>query len=381
MSVRRLIVEVDVEGLNVAEFCRQHGVSRWFFYDLRRRYLIEGDTVLDPGSRAPRTVANRTPGWVEDLIIDERKRLEGNGLDAGAATIAFHLKARLGAETPSEATVWRVLSRRGFITPDPSKAPKHSYRSFEAERANERWQIDDTPWQLADGTGVKIINLVDDCTRVLTSSRAAVTCDTESAFEAFCEGASRWGWPARFLSDNAGEFRNGLADAVRALGVESGHSRPYHPQTCGKVERFHQTLKKWLSVQPAPGSLRELQVLLDQFATIYNHHRPHRSLKRRIPAEVFATTPKAGPTDRALDTPTHIHRVKVNNGTLSAGQRYTISVGAAHTGNTATVIITGLNCHVFINGQLIRKLTLDPSRKLQPIYPQRGHPKIQDDQL
>jgi transposase InsO family protein len=376
MSVRRLIVEVDLADLNVAEFCRQHGVSRWFFYDLRRRYASEGETVLELGSRAPHRAANRTPDWVEDAIVQERKRLEEGGLDAGPATIRFHLRGRLGSDVPvpSEATIWRVLTRRGFVSPQPGKAPKHAHRSFATERANQRWQVDSTPWRLADGTAVEIIDLEDDCTRVLIRSKAVRTCNTETVFEAFCEGAETWGWPGEFLSDNATEFRHGLAEAVGALGIGASHSRPYHPQTCGKVERLHQTVKKWLAVQPRAQSLIELQDQLDQFTSIYNHSRPHRSLGRRIPAQVFATTPKNGPANKPIGQPTSIHHNKVSGGVCSIGRRYTISVGAIHNGQPATIITTGLACHVFIAGRIIRQLTLNPLRRSQPLYNRRGNP-------
>lgn len=376
MSVRRTIVEVDLQGLNVAEFCRQHGVSTWLFYQLRRRVRQEGEAGLEPRPPLAKLITNRTPGWVEDVIVDLRKQLTEFGLDAGAATIRFHLPARLGEEVavPSEATIWRVLSRRGFVAPQPNKAPKHSHRSFNAERANQCWQIDDTDWTLADGTEVRIINIVDDCTRVVVASKAVLSCNNGSALEAFVDGAQQWGWPARFLSDNAGAFRHGLTEALRPLGIAAGHSRPYHPQTCGKVERFHQTLKKFLAAQTRAATLTELQTQLDRFLTIYNHTRPQRSLGRRIPAQVFAATPKAGPADRPLGAPTTIHHIKVHGGTCSIGQRLMISVGAAHNGATATIIITGTNCHVFINGKLVRQLTLNPTRRIQPIYNRRGNP-------
>lgn len=384
MSVRRLIVSVEMEGLNVSEFCRQHGISRWLFYDLRRRFAAEGDVALELRSRAPKTVWNRIPAETEEAIITERKRLEAAGLDAGPASIAFFLPAVLdpGLEVPSEATIWRVLTRRGFIVPQPDKAPKHAHRSFTAERANECWQIDDTSWQLADGTEVKIINIIDDCSRVLIRSKAEHRCTTETALRAFVDGAEQWGWPARFLSDNAKAFRFGLAEAAALLGIAAGHSRPYHPQTCGKVERFHQTLKKWLVAQPAAATIKQLQALLDQFAHIYNHTRPHRSLQRRIPAQVHTATPKAGPADRPLNQPTDIRHLKVrSNGVICISRRYDISLGAAYIGHTVTVIITGLNCHVFDQGILIRQLTLNPNRRNQPIYNRPGHPTTIPKQL
>jgi len=376
MSVRRLIVEVDVEGLNVTEFCVQHGVSTWLFYQLRKRYAAEGDAALKPRSRAAKTVANRTPDWVEDIVVELRKELVDAGLDAGAATIWSHLRGRLPADTsvPSESTIWRILTRRGFITPEPNKAPKHAYRSFAAERANECWQLDDIGWVLADSTEVKIITLLDDCTRLCPGLTAAPSANGVAAFEAFTAAADRWGWPQRFLSDNAKAYRETLAAAVGALGVDHRHGRPYHPQTQGKIERFHQTLQKWLHAQPAAATLTELQTQLDVFCDIYNTQRPHRAIGRNTPADVYTTTPKAGPADRPLGTPTSIHRVAIHNGVCYINKQYSISLGATYTNQTATIVITGLACHAFIAGKLVRHLQLDPTRRYQPLYDQPGRP-------
>jgi transposase InsO family protein len=186
MSLRQLIVDIDTEGLNVREFCAQHGISTWLFYELRRRASLEGrQAALQPRSRAPRRVANRTSPATEDAIVTTRKDLLDAGLDAGPGSVAHHLQARGVSPVPSEATIWRVLRRRGFITPDPSKAPKRPQRRFVAERANELWQADDTHWPLADGTTVCVINIIDDCTRTLMASRAAPTATAAAIFAAF----------------------------------------------------------------------------------------------------------------------------------------------------------------------------------------------------
>jgi transposase InsO family protein len=376
VSVRRLVVEVDPASLNVTAFCRQHGISTWFFWDLRRRHAVLGDVVLEPASRAPHTVANRIAAAMEDEIVAMRKHLGELGLDNGAATIGFHLRRRHGEEAvPSESGIWRVLKRRGFIDDDPSKAPKHAGRSFEAERANECWQIDDTAWELADGTPVKIIDILDDRSRLAVGSLAVLSCTAEAAFTAFSAAAARWGWPARFLSDNAQAFCQALAQALRELGIAAGHSRPYHPQTCGKVERFHQTLKRYLAAQELAATVEQLQAQLDAFVELYNHHRPHRSLGRRFPAQVWTETPKAGPASHRLGTPTSIyHGTVAANGAVDAGRRYTISVGAAHRGRRVVTVITGLHAHVFADGALIRALTLKPAVRRQPIYDRPGHP-------
>lgn len=371
MSIRRLIVEVSTEGLNVRGFCAEHRVSTWFFYDLRRRYALEGEGVIDLGSRAPHVVANKTQAAVEDAIVVKRKELADAGLDAGPESIRFHLRALPGVPSPS--TIYRILKARGFVTPAPAKAPKGSGRRFTAERANECWGLDDTPWELADGTEVKILNVIDDHSRLLVVSTALPTCTGAATLTALAQAATILGWPTRFLSDNAKAFRHVLADALRPIGVAAGHSRPYHPQTNGKVERFHQTLKRWLRRQPAAANLVELQHQLDLFRILYNHQRPHRAIGRRFPADVWIDAPKAGPADRPLGTPSTTHHSTVANGTCRAG-RYSISVGAAHNARTALTVITGLACHVFIDGRLLRAFTLDPSRRVQPLHPGPGRP-------
>jgi transposase InsO family protein len=374
MTLRRTIVDVDVDGLNVTAFCAQHGVSTWFFWDLRRRYASEGEVVLEPKSRAPRRVANKTPVAIEDLIVAKRKELDDAGLDAGPGSIRWHLSDLEGL--PSEATVWRILTARGFIHANPAKAPRSSMRRFTAERANECWQLDDTTWQLADGTEVKIFNVVDDHSRLLIASVAMPTCTGAASLGALGEAAVVLGWPERILSDNAKAFRGVLTDALGELGVAARHSRPHHPQTNGKVERFHQTLKKWLDRQPRARSLEELQAQLDTFRYIYNHQRPHRSIGRRVPAQAWVDAPKSGPADRPLSTPTTVAKSKVRAGQVYAGS-YTITVGAAHNGRPALTVITGNHAHVFVNGRLVRELTIDPTRQHQTLYQRRGRPRRQ----
>lgn len=194
-------------------------------------------------------------------MVKKRKELDDQGLDAGAATIWSHLSNGLlaGTAVPSEATIWRILTHRGFIIPEPKKAPKHAHRTFAAERANECWQLDDIKWELLDGPEVKIITLIDDCTRLCPGLKAVISANGEAAFDTFSTAAERHGWPQRFLSDNAKAYKISLAAAVGVLGVDHRHGRPNHPQTQGKVERFHQTLQKWLKAQPRAASLEELQ--------------------------------------------------------------------------------------------------------------------------
>jgi transposase InsO family protein len=372
MSLRRLIVQVDVRELNVVRFCAQHGISTWFFYELRRRHG-RGESI-EPRSRAPKRVANRTSRAIEDVIVARRKDLDSAGLDAGAATIRWHLCEAGLERVPSESTIWRILVARGFIVAEPAKAPRRSRVRFVARWANECWQLDDTSWELADGTAVKIFNVVDDHSRLAVASVALETVTGAGALSAVAAGAMILGWPARFLSDNAAAFRHVLAGALAAIGVDAGHSRPYHPQTNGKVERFHQTQKRWLARQPPAANLAELQAHLDLFRLVYNHHRPHRGIGRQRPADVWAAAPKTGPADRPLGIPSRIYTGIVNGGKLRLGHTWRITIGAAFNDQRALAIVTGTACHIFVNGRLARELTLNPTRVDQPLHNRPGRP-------
>jgi len=378
MSVRLAIIEADPGSMNVTRFCADHGVSTWFFYDLRRRYALEGPSALELKSRAPRRPGNRTSPVVEDRIVRARKELADDGLDAGPASI----KDLLGEQVPSEATIWRVLHRRGLVVPEPAKAPKWTGRRFEAERANECWQIDATHWPLADDTEVEIINVIDDRSRLCVASVAVAVCTTANSFDAITQAATRFGWPERVLSDNGSAFRGssaqqpigGLAASLHELGIATSRSRPFHPQTCGKVERFHQTLKRWLDARAHPADLAALQTLLDRFVERYNTRRRHRSIGRRTPLDVWTTTPRSGPAAHPIDVATVIFRSTTHRGRVWAGRRCCIGIGNRYDGQLATVVVTGHSCHIFISGRFIRRLTINPGRYYQPLYDRPGTP-------
>lgn len=371
VSVRRAIIEADSKSLNVTAFCADHGISTWFFWDLRRRYLIEGDAVLEPKSRAPHRVWNRTPAHIEDLIVTARKELADEGLDNGAASIAFRLRDVDGL--PSESTIWRLLRDRGLIVPAPNKAPKSSQRSFTAERANEVWAFDDWTWHLADGRGVQIFDVLDDHSRLAVHCAPMWSCTGLGAFEALASAANWLGWPQRFWSDNAKAFTEFVATALAELGIVASHTRPNSPKSNGKAERFHQTVRKWLNKQPPAQTIEQLATQLDLFRIIYNTERPHSAIGRRFPADVWEQAPKTGPSLHPITATTRTHTSAVIASTANAG-RYRITVGAEHNGKTALTVITGTAAHVFISGKIVRKLRIDTTRRNQPMYPKPGRP-------
>src|SRR3954449_1617900 len=142
MGMPQLVVTaVLVEGRSKSEVAKQYGVSRRWVITLVQRYLAEGDPGLVPRSRRPHTSPRRTPAEVEEQIVAIRKDLDRDGHEAGAETIAYHLEDQRGW-TPAVSTIWRILTARGFVTPQPHKRPKNSYCRFQAEQPNERWQLD-----------------------------------------------------------------------------------------------------------------------------------------------------------------------------------------------------------------------------------------------
>ncbi len=374
-----VVAAVLVEGRSKSEVARDYGVSRRWVITLIQRFLAEGESGFQPRSRRPVSSPQGTGVDVEDEIIRIRKELDKAGHEAGAATIAFHLEQRHGA-TPAVSTIWRILSARGFVTPQPHKRPKSSYVRFAAEQPNERWQLDVTHWALADGSGAEILNIIDDHSRLCVGSDALAVFKGHDVDVSFRKAAATYGDPAGVLSDNGAVFtgrsrgggRVALEVTLNHRRIRFRHSRPYHPQTCGKVERFHQTQKKWLSTQPRARTLRQLRAQLAVFADYYNTVRPHRALGRRTPIQAYQARPKALPSLTPLDdTHYRIRHDKIDPAECSlcaTTAACTTSESADDTQEThVLVLVHDLHIRVVTNdGELITELQLDPGKDYQP---------------
>jgi transposase InsO family protein len=379
MDLGRFLVEaVVVSGASPTELARSHPISRSWLFRLLARYKEGGYEALEPRSRRPKSCPSRTAPEIQQAIVDLRRELTDSGLDAGAQTIAHHLKLRF-VTAPSRPTIWRILKSHGLIEPQPHKRPKSSWIRFQAELPNEMWQADATHWQLADASDVEILNLIDDHSRFSLASVAFRTVKAPDVLETFCSAAESYGYPAKFLSDNAAVFsgspRRGrvvLESELDRLGIESKHSTPYHPQTCGKVERFHQTLKRYLQRQAPAENLAHLQLQLDTFRLYYNQQRPHRSVDGRTPFQAFQARLKAGPS---LVTPPVQYRVRRDK--LDSSGRVTVRylgrlrhvyVSYRFRGHPVTLLVAGAHLRaVAEDGSILREITLDPTRNYQGI--------------
>lgn len=300
-----LVNAVVIEHRPVREVARAHGVSPSWLYELLSRYKVHGEEAFVARSRRPKSSPGRVSAEIEDEIVELRKSLAEEGLDAGPHTVRYHLQVRHRRHksvVPSVSTIWRALKRRGFVVPQPQKRPRSSFIRFNAELPNECWQADMTHWALADGTEVEVLNFLDDHSRSLVSCRAYLVTKAHHVADDFMAAAAELGLPASVLTDNGAIFtavpgggRCAMESLLVALGVTYKHGRPYHPQTQGKIERFHQTLKRWLAKQRRAEDVAGLQAQLDRFRAYYNEVRPHRALARSTPAQAYAARAKAHP--------------------------------------------------------------------------------------
>jgi transposase InsO family protein len=376
------------QPMDVTQVCRSAGISRKTFYKWAARCRADGLDGLEERSRRPRVSPNQTPANVEDVIVRLRKELADAGLDHGATTIQWHLGQDRSTKrrVPSVAAIHRILVRRGLVTAQPHKRPKMSWRRFEAPAPNEWWQIDAMDWTIATGV-VKVFNIIDDHSRVATRSRAVLEATSVEAWTTFGQATQHWGMPAGVLSDNGLCFSGKLRGFevlfeknLRDAGIRPFTGRPYHPQTTGKVERFQQTLKKWLRHQRLAGSLAELQQQLDTFTQIYNHQRPHQGIGRATPASRWHANPPTQPSPTPLPHPEPPTPARPRSATVAANgniniDKFTIHVGAAYTGHHATVTIDDHHANIYIADQLIRHLKLDHTRTYQPSGRPRGGPR------
>lgn len=397
MSTARLVITaVTLQGVSVAEAARRYGVHRSWIYKLLTRYANEGEAAFEPRSRRPRSSPNATPPQSVTILRELRARLVAAGLDAGAETLVWHL-AQHHHIVLSRSTVHRILVREGLITPEPKKRPKSSYLRFQADQPGECWQSDFTHYRLTHpdgrpGQDVEIITWLDDHSRYALHLSAHHRITTPIVLTTFTQTTDQHGYPASTLTDNgmvytvryAGQGRSGGRNAfenhLRAHGITQKNGAPNHPQTQGKVERFQQTMKKWLRSQPdQPATIGQLQELLQAFQLEYNTRRPHRSLPHQAtPAAAYTARPKAGPsTDPISDTHDRVRTDRIGTtGTVTlrvASRLHHIGVGRAHAGTYVRLLIRDLDVTIIdlTTGEILRELTIDPTRNYQPLTPTR----------
>ncbi|MCH3973671.1 IS481 family transposase [Bifidobacterium tibiigranuli] len=379
MSKHRVIImKIISKQLSVAQAGERYDISPRQLYRLLARYRQGGLDTVEPRSRRPHSNPRATPPRTIERITQLRMELSAKGLDAGPQTIAWHLE-REGLRAPSAATIHRALARAGLVTPEPRKRPRSSYIRFEAAQPNETWQSDFTHWRLADGTDIEILNWLDDHSRYLLSCTAHQPVTGDDVVATFLAAASVHGTPASTLTDNGrvytarfGGGRNAFEYLLPILGVRQKNGSPGHPQTQGKIERFHQTLKRWLDKQPTARTTSELQRQLDEFRHHYNEQRPHRSNNHATPAQAYSATPKAMP---AQGRPPAHYRLRYDHvdahGKMSlrrAGRMHHLGIGRAHAGKRILAIADETTVTVIHldTAETLSEHHIDPTRNYWP---------------
>jgi transposase InsO family protein len=357
---------------------------------LLARYREGGIEAVAPRSRAPRTFPTRVDDTVRARIVTLRDELIGAGLDAGAESILDRMNTT-AATPPSRATIHRILTHADRVTPEPHKRPRSSWTRFEATLPNETWQSDMTHWRLNGDTGVEIITWLDDHSRMIMHISAHTVVTARTVVDTFTAAAEHHGLPASTLTDNGRIFTARFATGtpglgqfeqlIHDLGIRQKNGHPGHPQTQGKIERFHQTLKRWLAARPAADTLTALQTQLDQFTQVYNHERPHRAIGRRTPATVHAATPPAMPS---IDIAGRHYRIRFDHVDASgvitirhAGRLRHLGIGRTHKHRPVIILLAGPDTMTIdrATGEILAEHTINPDKDYQPQNHKRPLPK------
>ncbi|OXM59050.1 DDE-type integrase/transposase/recombinase, partial [Amycolatopsis vastitatis] len=351
------------------------GVSRGVFHKYLARFRAEGADGFTRRSTAPHHHPTAVGASVAEAVLRARKELTDQGLDNGPISIHWRLEDSGTSPVPSPSSVYRILRAHGQITPQPRKKPR-TRRRFEYSDPNGCWQIDGMEHYLADGTKVCIIQILDDHSRLDVGTYAAAGETTADTWAALQQAFAGYGLPVKLLSDNGlaftGKHRGWMAELERhlaALGITSIAATPRHPQTCGKNERVHQTLQKWLAARPPAATLTELQDLLDQYRQIYNNRR-HQSLEGDTPQQRYDGRPKAVPATGPR-RPSGVSTRPVSATGVIAFGGCSVVLGRRWAGRTATVYWQGDRVTVMVGDTVARQLTLDRSVRYQRLTDQK----------
>jgi transposase InsO family protein len=363
-------------SINVTRRCVELGVTPKTFYKYVARFRDRGVEGFFPDTRRPLSSPGRLPAELEDVLVRVRKQEAEEGWDYGADAVLLRLRENPGwwppdRPLPARSTLNRVFDARGLSAKVPQRRPRKRWRRFARERVNELWQFDGFEYRLAQGTIAVVLHLTDDCSRVDLALQAVGSENGADVWDTFCLAVARYGLPVAVLNDNGTAFsglRRGWTSAFEQrladLRVRAICSSVAHPQTCGKNERAHQRVLKWLAKQPVPHDLAELQDLLDRYRAGFNSRgsQVHGGLS---PDQRFDLGPLATP-EGIQEPVTHVTRHRVS-ATGSIGLNgFLIGLGRCWATTTATVFRNGDHLTVFVGDQLAREFTLDHSRRYQP---------------
>lgn len=297
-SREEFIRKSKVEGSNISELCRQYGISRKTGYKWIKRYREEGEAGLKNQSRRPEESPRKSTASTEGEVLAVREAHPA----WGGRKIRAHLEREGKNNLPSASTITEILRRYGQL--NAAEAHKHrAFLRFEMEEPNELWQMDFKGYfGLEGGSYCHPLTVLDDHSRFLVGLRACADETSQTVQEQLTGVFRTYGLPQRMLMDNGSPWGDEAATPYTILSawllrldILVCHGRPYHPQTQGKDERLHRTLKAELLSRSPLANLNDCQVQFDRWREMYNTQRPHEALQMQSPASRYQASARAFP--------------------------------------------------------------------------------------
>lgn len=301
---------------NISALCRTFGISRKTAYKWINRYKKEGISGIEECSRRPLTSPTRTSEEMTCLILETRREWKWGG-----RKLRQHLKNQGIQELPSEATFNRILLNCDQIETEESEKRKHFIR-FEREAANDLWQMDfKGHFKLYDRGRCHPLTILDDHSRFSICIKACESENGKSVREGLEAAFRTYGLPEAMTMDNGAPWRgsqrhlSALTVWLMRLGIRVSHSTPGHPQTQGKLERFHRSLKEEVLKYHQFSSLEDAQIRFDEWREIYNNIRPHEGIGLKCPKDRYKPSPRSYPEKLpAIEYPAGEEIKKVGSG-------------------------------------------------------------------
>jgi len=296
-ALRREFVDLAKNGGNFSRLCGSFGISRKTGYKWMERFEAAGEEALNDLSCRPEQSPNRITNQMEEAIIGMRKK----NPSWGGRKIRRRLQDLGLINVPAASTISEVLKRNGFI--DETEASKHQrFIRFERQYPNDLWQMDFKGHVACPEGRCHPLTILDDASRFSLALKACLDERRSTVQMSLVETFRRYGLPNQIITDNGPPWGNSrrspytkLTVWLMRLGLLVSHSAPAHPETLGKDERFHRTLKAELLGNSLPWRNEEAQRKFDSWRFTYNHHRPHEALSMEVPASRYQLSNRSFP--------------------------------------------------------------------------------------
>jgi transposase InsO family protein len=373
------VMAVVQDGWKVTEVAARLGVARQSVHNWIARYEQGGLAALADRSHRPHSCSHQISPELEALICEIRRKHPS----WGPKRIEHQLGRQSVKPMPSEASIYRCLKRHNLIELRRRKKRRDEFRRWERDRPMQLWQMDVMGGVLLDdGTDLKVVTGVDDHSRFCVAAGLVPRATSRAVCEVFKAAMLRYGVPDEVLTDNGkvftGRFGQHKAEVMfdrmcRENGISHRLTAPRSPTTTGKIERFHQSLKKELLVDRTFGSFSEAQEAIDAWVHDYNTERPHQALEMAVPADRFRLVPESkDPSSVPVFVEEEQHGQWVlrrvgSNGVVSVDNQM-FSVGNAFKGSLVDAFVDDTTIQVWHQNHLIKtvaRLRKGPVRKVR----------------